>query len=45
MSNLLIIVSVIFLRAYVAEQAYFLKEDFINNINAKATTWKVSGLL
>jgi len=41
MARVFMLLSVIFISVYVTEQAYFLQEDFINNINEQATTWKV----
>nr|WMM65063.1 cathepsin B-16D1 [Myzus persicae] len=40
MARVFMLLSVIFVSVYATEQAYFLQEDFINNINEQATTWK-----
>lgn len=44
MVKILILLSVIFLSVYLTEQAYFLKHDYIRQINNIATTWKVSSI-
>jgi len=40
MARVLILLSVILFSVYVTEQAYFLQEEFIEEINREATTWK-----
>uniref|UniRef100_A0A2S2Q1R6 Cathepsin B n=1 Tax=Sipha flava TaxID=143950 RepID=A0A2S2Q1R6_9HEMI len=40
MTRLCILLSVILFSVYQTEQAYFLEKDYIDQINAQATTWK-----
>jgi len=42
MARVFILLSVILFSVYMTEQAHFLGKDYINSINAVATTWKVS---
>lgn len=42
MAKILIVSFVILFSVYLTEQAYFLQKEYINKINEKATTWKVS---
>jgi len=42
MTRVIILISVLFLYVYSSEQAYFLKQDYIDSINDVATTWKVN---
>ncbi|XP_060868981.1 cathepsin B-like [Metopolophium dirhodum] len=40
MARVFILLSVILFSVYMTEQAHFLEKDYINSINAVATTWK-----
>lgn len=41
MAKCIIVVAVVLMSIYVTEQAYFLSEEYINNINEETKTWKV----
>lgn len=42
MARILISLFVIILSIYLTEQAYFVQQEYIDNINNVASTWKVS---
>lgn len=42
MARFIISLFVIILSIYLTEQAYFLQQEYIDNINDVASTWKVS---